>query len=185
MHVLRKTLGLAMFASLVVGGAGVELAGASPGAAQVASLTRAQKKSIAITIAYGPSGTWTTYHNRYPNTFNWGHDSCSVPAALKKVKGVGWVLDHYSGVFKSPCDYHDFGYRNFGSKRPASGPYLHLEPTRARKNSIDAKFHSRMDAACLKRYDDVWDIPARELCYKASDIFYGAVNKFGDGSFFA
>jgi Prokaryotic phospholipase A2 len=189
MQVVRKTLGLVMLASLVVGATGVELAGASPTATTAttatASLTRAQKKSIAITIEYGPSGTWTKYHNRYPSTFNWTNDGCSVPGFwLALLSPAGYALvKHYSGVFHSPCVYHDFGYRNFGSKRPASGPYLHLDPTSARRKSIDDKFHSRMDSTCNSKYGSL--DPRRYACREASDLFYGAVRARGSGSFFA
>ena len=64
-----------------------------------------------------------------------------------------------------------------GASDPPSGPYLHLDPTRARKNSIDDKFHSPHGCDVPQAIRLRVDIPARALCYKASDIFYGAVNE--------
>lgn len=138
------------------------------------------KAVSAVTYERVFGSNYAYYKKKYPHAINWSNDGCSVPSAVKNIKGVGWVLKHYSGVFQKSCDRHDFGYRNYG--RHAHG--LALDSSAARRASIDNRFHSNMDYQCLKRYDDWYDVPAREACYEASDIFYGAVRLRGGGSFY-
>lgn len=147
---------------------------AAPSRATLAAAVKAVTYERVFGSKYG------YYKARYPRAIDWNNDGCSVPAAVKNIKGVRWVLSHYSGVFEKSCDRHDFGYRNYG--KHAGG--LALDSTADRRKSIDDRFHSNMDYQCLQRYDDWYDVPARAACYKASDIFYGAVRAGGGGSFY-
>lgn len=145
-----------------------------PSRAQLARVV----KAVAFERVYGSN--YGHYKKLYPRAINWRNDGCSVPKSIESIKGVGWVLKHYSNVFQKSCDRHDFGYRNYGKHDRG----LALDSTPARKAAIDNRFHSNMKYQCLKVYNDWYDVPAREVCYKAADIFYDAVKYAGGGSFY-
>lgn len=152
-----------------------------------AAPSKATLKAAATAVAFETVGgsNYAKYKAKYPKALNWGNDGCSVPAKVRNaVPKMGWVLDHYSGVFQKSCDRHDFGYRNFGKNTTTKGAHPKFSPTQATKDKIDSRFLTNMRVQCDKRYDDVWDIPAKKACRGAANIFYAAVKYGGHDSFF-
>lgn len=147
---------------------------APPSSATLAAVV----SDVAYEPVFGPD--YATYKALYPTEITWTTDGCSVPVEIAKVKGVGWVLKFYSGVFEKSCERHDFGYRNYGNH--AQG--LALDSTPARRKSLDVQQHLNMDAQCLARYSHWYSVPARKLCYEAADVFYGAVRVGGGVAFY-
>ncbi|MDQ8704768.1 phospholipase A2 [Streptomyces sp. LHD-70] len=100
--------------------------------------------------------------------FNWTTDGCSVPGGMAP----------YMKLFTPACTLHDFGYRNYGSRAGT----LALDPTPARKATIDLRFLEEMQRTC----DQERPGPIRHTaCYGAAHTFYDAVRIGGDRSFYA
>lgn len=179
MNVARKTVGLSMLLTLAVGGLNVAEAGAAP-----AGPSKAHLRHDAAAVLYGASSNYAYYKSVHPKALNWTHDGCSVPKSITNVPGVGSVLKHYSKVFNRACNYHDFGYRNYGAATKTK-PRPKLQPTAARRKSIDRRLLTLMSRACKSKYSHWYQIPARGLCYDAASLFYGAVRAKGGSSFYA
>ncbi|MFF8955157.1 phospholipase A2 [Streptomyces sp. NPDC014894] len=96
--------------------------------------------------------------------FNWRADGCSVP--MKDFP--------YKKRFRSACDQHDFGYRNYGGKGK-----LKLSPTRATRKSIDAKFYREMKRTC----DDAYRGRSRTKCKLIAANYHLAVRAVGGRAF--
>lgn len=147
---------------------------------------RATLKAAAQAVAYEQVGgpKYGDFKDTYPRELNWTKDGCSVPKAVLAIRGVSAVVKAYGKVFERSCDRHDFGYRNFGKNTKTPGVHPKFSPTQATKDKIDNRFRSNMKIQCAQRYDDIWDIPAREACKKAADVFYLGVHLGGGGAFF-
>lgn len=147
-----------------------------------AAPSRATLAAAANAVAFETVGgsNYAKYQALYPTELDWSNDGCSVPSAILKFPNIGQVLATYKNIFEKSCDRHDFGYRNFGSRGA-----LKLDPTEATRNRIDDRFYSNMRIQCQTRYDDWWDVPARQLCYGAAKTFYEAVDTFGKSAFYA
>lgn len=153
---MRKSL-LAIALLFSVTGATLALPTPASAAPTVAQAAREVSQERVFGSKYGHYKSTSPYSYK----LNWNNNGCSSPFDNR-------VSNFYEGVFEKSCDRHDFGYRNHG----VSG---------LSRLAIDDRFHANMDHQCLVRYDDAWDLPARGLCYKASDAFYLAV-RVGGGS---
>ena len=145
--------------------------------------TRAQLAAAVQAVEYENVGgpNFGYYFHKYPTQIDWQTDGCSVPSSILHAPGLGNVLKYYSGVFNHSCVRHDFGYRNYGSGVKNG---LRLDPTEARKKTIDNRFHSNLDIQCKSAYSGVTKVVQREACYAAAKIFYDAVATFGGQAFF-
>lgn len=117
----------------------------------------------------------------------WKNNGCSVPAKLVDLElGGGRIpkgkpVAFYAGIFEKSCDRHDFGYRNYGTDSGGRA----LDPTEARRASIDSRFLSNMDHQCRKVFSRKYvEAIQRGACYKAADVFKLAVSKRGQPNFF-
>ena len=170
---------------LLIGGA---LSLAAP-PAQAAVPTRAQLASAVYAMEYEQVGGahYGYYLRKYPPQYlltrqiDWSTDGCSVPRALLGFPKLGWVLNYYSGTFHESCVRHDFGYRNYGSGNSIG---LRLDPTEARRKTIDNRFHANMDIQCRSRFAGIWRVPQLEACYAAGKVYYEAVRFRGHQAFF-
>ena len=163
----------------------------APAASATPSVSRAKLKSVASKVEYETVGGSNYGHYKktspYNRQLNWTKDGCSVPTKLEIVTlGISpatfGLMKLYEHVFKSSCDRHDFGYRNYGKNTSTPGPHPKLDPTRARKNGIDSKFYSNMKVQCERDYGTF--NPARYMCKGAAYGFYLAVKKKADKAFF-
>jgi hypothetical protein len=125
------------------------------------------------------------YKEKYPNNgIIWDNNGCSVPEKILKLHPrnipLGKAASYYSNLFEKSCDRHDFGYRNYGGHTDG----LKLDPTEARRATIDDQLHKNMDYQCKKVFDRKYvEAVQRGACYKASDIFYWAVHNYGQSKF--
>ncbi len=139
----------------------------------------------AVTYERVYGSNYRIYKARYPNDgIIWKNNGCSVPKKLLELHpprvDLGRALSFYSKIFEKSCDRHDFGYRNYGDN--AKG--LVLDPTEARRATIDNQLHSNMDYQCKKVFSRKYsEAVQRAACYKASDAFYWAVDNYGAGKF--
>ncbi len=128
---------------------------------------------------------WAHYEELYPNNgIIWDHNGCSVPQKLLELHPghvpIGKGLAFYSNLFEKSCNRHDFGYRNYGSATNG----LKLDPTLARKHTIDVRFHRNMDYQCDVVFDRKYaEALQRTACHKASDVYYWAVSHFAKSHF--
>jgi hypothetical protein len=175
MRIRAVAIVFAMVGAVLLGSAG----------SAVAAPSRATLLAAANAVEYETVGgsNYAYYKAKYPTALNWSKDGCSVPKYVVVSPALALVLRHYSGTFQKSCDRHDFGYRNYG-KNPANRPLVRLDPTRARKNSIDSRFLSNMNIQCDRAYTHVWEIPAKAACKGAAKVYYTAVSRYGDKAFF-
>lgn len=117
----------------------------------------------------------------------WKNNGCSVPKKLVDLElGGGRIpkgkpVAFYAGIFEKSCDRHDFGYRNYGTNSGGRA----LDPTEARRASIDSRFLSNMDHQCRTVFSRKYvEAIQRGACYKAADVFKLAVSKRGQPNFF-
>ena len=150
-----------------------------------AAPTRATLAAAVSAVEYETVGgsNYAYYKGKYPSQIDWSKDGCSVPVGVWISPALGLVLHHYSGVFRASCDRHDFGYRNYGHGS-TTGVHLRLDLSRARKDSVDARFKSNMKVQCDRAYPGLFKAPARAACKGAADVYYEAVHKFGDKAYF-
>lgn len=154
---------------------------------QPAGPTRAQLAAAVQAVEYERvyGSNWAHYKALYPNAIIWDHNGCSVPQKLIELHD-GWVpigkgLDFYSNLFEKSCNRHDFGYRNYGSHTNG----LKLDPTEARRDTIDDRLHHNMDYQCDVVFSRKYvEAVQRGACHKASDVFYWAVSHFAQSHFF-
>ena len=92
---------------------------------------------------------------QYPN-LDWSHDGCSAPIVGSEGRSFN---------FRTACDRHDFGYRNFKS--------LGLFDTSTR-TLIDEQLHRDMNRAC-----DSQRRTFKVRCIAWSEIFYTMVRAAG------
>lgn len=160
----------------------------SAGSASAAGVSRAALAKAASAVEYEKVGGSLYGHYKkapgYATQLNWTKDGCSIPTAALVTAAIlspatFAAMVKYKGVFKSSCDRHDFGYRNYGKNTTTPGPHLKLNPTTARKNSIDAKFLSNMNIQCDRAYG--FPYVSRTACKVAAKGFYVAVNKTSQG----
>jgi hypothetical protein len=160
---------------------------APPSPPQPAGPTRAQLAAAVAAVEYERvyGSNWAHYKALYPNNgIIWDHNGCSVPKKLLELHD-GWVpigkgLAFYANLFEKSCNRHDFGYRNYGSATNG----LKLDPTEARRDSIDTRLHRNMDYQCDVIFSrKVVEAPQRLACHKASDLFYWAVSHFAQSHF--
>lgn len=163
----------------------------APAASAAPSVSRAKLKAVASKVEYETVGGSHYGHYKktspYNRQLNWTNDGCSVPKKVELIAiGVSpatfALMKLYEHVFQHSCDRHDFGYRNYGKNTSTPGPHPKLNPTHARKNSIDSKFYSNMKVQCERKYGRF--NPARYLCKGAAYGFYLAVHKKGGKAFF-
>ena len=159
---------------------------ASSGSASAAApKTRAQLAKAASAVEYEKVGgsLYGKYKKAagYKTQLNWIKDGCSVPTKALVIAGLVSPVTlaamlKYEHTFVHSCDRHDFGYRNYGKNTSTPGPHLKLNPTQARKNSIDAKFYSNMQLTCAGE-----NFLIRPVCKVAAKGFYLAVSKTSQG----
>lgn len=149
-----------------------------------ATLTAAVK-AVTYERVYG--SYYRIYKAKYPTQIIWDNNACSVPENIMEVEiGAGpWLrgkpVKYYAGLFEKSCDRHDFGYRNYGSD--AGG--LTLDPTEARRQSINDRFFSNMRYQCQRIFPRKYvEAAQRGACYGAAEAFYTAVNLGGKPPFY-
>jgi hypothetical protein len=104
------------------------LALATPAIADGSSIATLRRQADAWSS--GPLVAFLQAKAAQPAPFDWSDDGCSV------------VPDRPLGFdFHAACQRHDFGYRNFGQG-------LMLDPSPARRASVDRRFRSDLDAVC-------------------------------------
>src|SRR4051794_28456379 len=111
------------------------------------------------------------YKEKYPpgSGIIWDNDGCSVPEKILKLHPrhlpLGKAASYYSDLFEKSCDRHDFGYRNYGDN--AGG--LALDPTDARRATIDTQLHDNMDYQCDRVFSRKYsEAVQRAACHKVS-----------------
>jgi hypothetical protein len=96
-----------------------------------------------------------------PAPFDWSDDGCSV------------VPDRPLGYdFHAACQRHDFGYRNFGQG-------LMLDPSPARRASVDRRFRSDLDAVCARERLSL----RRQACRALALTYFEGVRLLGARAF--
>lgn len=108
-------------------------------------------------IDYKTAVTTTTY----PNPFNWGADGCS---------GLPVIKETYRTLFDTPCQMHDFGYRNYGRHNPG----LDLSPNEDTRAWIDGRFYTEMKRLCKDEYG-FWAAQGRAECLSKALVVYSFV----------
>jgi len=176
MQRLKQLMTIAVL-SLSMVGVSATSASAAPSRATLAAVVKAVEYENVGGANYG------YYKARYPSQINWTNDGCSVPKYVWVSPALGLVLRHYSGVFEHSCDRHDFGYRNYG-KGSSPGVHLKLDPTEARRDSIDSRFYSNMKLQCSSRYSHWYEVAAKGACNSAATVYYEAVARGGKTAFF-
>ena len=149
--------------------------------------TRAELAAAVNAVEYERvyGSNYRIYKAKYPNNgIIWANNGCSVPKAILHLHPahlpIGKTAAYYSKLFQKSCDRHDFGYRNYGGHTNG----LKLDPTEARRASIDNQLHSNMDYQCKKIFSRKYvEAVQRAACYKVSDIFDAAVHKYGKSKF--
>jgi hypothetical protein len=112
----------------------------------------ARKQDFLIHGCETPNNPSCTKPSPY-NAFDWTTDGCSPPTP-----------DDWKAIFDSPCQQHDFGYRNFGKG-------LALKRSEAQRAYIDSRFLREMRRLC-----STWGIgPQRLTCRSVAKGMYGAV----------
>ncbi|WP_188274867.1 phospholipase A2 [Streptomyces sp. CBMA152] len=100
------------------------------------------------------------YAQQHEQPFDWDTDGCSPPTPRL-----------WAQVFHDACVIHDFGYRNYGGQR------LRLDPTEARRKSIDDRLLEEMLRICHDRPD------ALANCADTARTMYQVVRQFGGLAF--
>lgn len=100
---------------------------------------------------------------------DWSDDGCSVPWYVELAAPV---LRYASAVFREQCQQHDFGYRNYGS-----APFPRLDPSEARRRSIDDHFYAQMRIRCGEWW--IRYLGGQALCSMMAHAYYLAVRLFG------
>ncbi|MFI7709269.1 phospholipase A2 [Nonomuraea sp. NPDC049480] len=122
--------------------------------------------NVALSLTKNTTSSQTYWANMRRNknepyvlrwSFNWNTDGCSVP------KDIG-NSDYWKGVFKTPCDRHDFGYRNV-KKMVSSSKWKNTY-----KKPIDDAFLFDMGNVCV-----TFSGTKKASCRIAAAAFYGAV----------
>lgn len=173
--------------SMLVRIVAVLLLGLIPAAGLVTPASAASRAALtdaATRVAFEPvtGGEFSKYRKIYPTELNWSNDGCSVPKAIILVSpALALVINHYGSVFRDSCVRHDFGYRNFGSNTAGQGPHPKLGANAATKARIDSTFYSNMKIQCAAKYHN-W--ATKKACNSAASVFYTAVSKGGNSSFF-
>jgi hypothetical protein len=111
-------------------------------------------------------------HKDQETPFNWHDDGCSGPWVIKEA---------YRHLFDKPCQQHDFGYRNYGSKNKSG---LQLAPNEDMREQIDNRLGHEMNRLCGNRFSKVWQKINRDACRSQALVVYEAVRKFGYSAFF-
>ncbi|WP_159030810.1 phospholipase A2 [Streptomyces sp. 769] len=101
-----------------------------------------------------------TYAQQHEKPFDWTTDGCSPPTPRPWAK-----------VFHDACVIHDFGYRNYG------GEGLRLDPTEARRKTIDDRLLEEMLRICRDQPNALPDCPG------AARTMYQVVRQFGSTAF--
>ena len=136
MQVLRKTLGLAMLATLMVGGAGVELAGASPGRGAGGVADESPEEEHRHHDRVRPLRYLDQVPQPVPERVQLGRTT--VAASPRTQEGEGRRLGPRPLQRRVQVALRLPRLRLSQLRQQAtavSGPYLHLEPTRARNAS--------------------------------------------------
>jgi hypothetical protein len=141
--------------------------------APAASEARAPSHQQAMQMAYAVMQKhyleFTRFRNDRParfNWFDWSADGCS---------GRFNVQVFYRGLFRRPCLQHDFGYRNYGSKRRLS----RNEKTRA---WVDWRLKVEMVNLCRRNWGRF--NPLRHRCLEKAGIVYAGVRNLGRDAFY-
>ncbi|MFK8912195.1 phospholipase A2 [Streptomyces sp. YS-3] len=103
-----------------------------------------------------------TYAQQHEKPFDWGTDGCSPPTPRL-----------WAQVFHDACLIHDFGYHNYGGQR------LRLDPTEARRTSIDDRLLEEMLRICHDRPGALANCPG------TARTMYQAVRQYGGPAFYA
>jgi len=160
----------------------------SAGSASAAGVSRTALAKAASAVEYENVGgsNYGYYKSKagYRTQLNWGNDGCSIPTKALVAAGILspatlLAMLKYKAVFEHSCDRHDFGYRNYGKNTRTAGPHLKLNPTEARKHSIDVQFRDNMYLQCTKKYGAPYI--SRTACKGAAQGFYLAVSKTSGG----
>ena len=121
----------------------------------------------AAQIFYRSTSEFLEVKRRHPAGYIWTDDGCSVPPALRVSLPA---LRYASQTFVEQCQQHDFAYRNFGGS-------LHLDPSEARRTSVDRFFYKQMRDRC--HLPDVSRAHRTRRCLVYARVFYLAVRTFG------
>jgi len=138
-----------------------------PGHAGAAPDVVRPTRAGAAAVYFLPTERFLELKRRHEGPYNWSDDGCSVPAVLKVSVPV---LRYASSTFAAQCAQHDFAYRNFGGS-------LHLDPSEARRRSVDRFFYAQMRTRCHR--PDISRAHRVTRCLAYARIFYVAVRTFG------
>ncbi|MDP4510142.1 phospholipase A2 [Nonomuraea turcica] len=153
---------LALSAAVLAAGAML----AAPAQATALDKTKAQRLALALTLTKNTKASYNAWARFKINKdtpqvkeykFNWNTDGCSVP---KKIGNS----EYWKGVFKTPCDRHDFGYRNVKALVSSS------KWRNTYKKPVDDAFLFDMGNVCVK-----FSSTKKASCRVAAAAFYGAV----------
>ncbi|OAR25728.1 hypothetical protein A8W25_09240 [Streptomyces sp. ERV7] len=100
------------------------------------------------------------YARQREEPFDWDTDGCSPPTPRS-----------WARAFQDACVIHDFGYRNYGGQR------LRLDPTEARRKSIDDRLLEEMLRICTDRPGTLPNCPG------TARTMYQVVRLYGGSAF--
>jgi Prokaryotic phospholipase A2 len=107
-----------------------------------------------------------------PARFNWTDDGCSGPGLVGPV---------YRNLFDKPCQQHDFGYRNYGSR----GGGLALQADENTREWIDGRFRSEMNRLCDRTFASWYEKPNKAACLSEAVAVWVAVRNGGRSAFYS
>ena len=128
------------------------------------STVHAADRRGAEKIFYQTTPSFMAAKAKKGNGYDWDDNGCSVPNAVVIVSATAFFAKMY---FSNECKQHDFGYRNFGGN-------LRLDPTEARRKSVDDHFLAQMMTRCNSLV-----VGLKQGCQLHAKAFYEAVRKFG------
>ncbi|MGH2941312.1 MAG: phospholipase A2 [Solirubrobacteraceae bacterium] len=107
----------------------------------------------------------------HPTPFDWSDDGCSGLPVIKKI---------YANLFNKPCQMHDFGYRNYGTR---SGG-LALSPNEDTRAWIDGRLSEEMVRLCRETFDKPLQAVNKAACLAESGYIWGVVRNVGPKAFY-
>ncbi|MCC3776808.1 phospholipase A2 [Streptomyces sp. UNOB3_S3] len=155
----RLLAGLALCGSFLIGTLPGAASAAATGATRAGHADQVRERAdflMARTYREFPA-----YARQHEKPFDWTTDGCTHPTPRSWAK-----------VFHDACVIHDFGYRNYG------GGGLRLDPTEARRKSVDDRFLEEMLRICRDRPDALTNCPG------AARTMHQAVRQYGGAAFY-
>jgi len=99
--------------------------------------------------------------------FNWTSDGCTnMPSSL-------------ASMFNRPCQQHDFGYRNYGSRFG-----YRLGRDEGTRHWIDNRFLHEMQRLCVQRFSRAYQGANKATCLAQAGAVFAAVRNLGQRYFY-